>query len=299
MGKSKRQRTAAEIVLSKVDGRKKFIQSRTAGLRDKILENSMLFMTQALIAVDFHQSMRMGEVGRLEANLKIMMLNFHGCGKTKYARALLEHQFDQRFVWTAEHHYIDIRNNLTNLSGRTGTYLGVDKNLEVVNADLQSGYNPRDTWKILSWHRDVVSPNIIPFRKMRESVLKLSGISTGGKKHTRPDNKDDILRVMELLLKEDVLIPQKGRCAVGPSGAKVPIREVTDMFDKGSDVVLYGKVLDEVVGRRKGLGSAPILPELSAAQWVEELEESIEQWNNRVREMESMAFGSGDEMDVN
>jgi len=71
------------------------------------------------------------------------------------------------------------------------------------------------------------------------------------------------------------------------------------MFDKGSDVVLYGKVLDEIVGSHKGLGSAPILPELSAAQWVEELEESIELWKNGVREMESMALGSGDEMDVN
>jgi len=33
--------------------------------------------------------------------------------------------------------------------------------------------------------------------------------------------------------------------------------------------------------------------------WVEEQEESIERWNNGVREMDSMAFGSGDEMDIN
>ena len=81
----------------------KFVETHTVGLRDKVLENSILFMTQALTALDFHQSIRKGEVGRLEANHKVMMLNFHGCGKTKY---------DQRFAWTVEHHYIDIRNNV-------------------------------------------------------------------------------------------------------------------------------------------------------------------------------------------
>jgi len=71
------------------------------------------------------------------------------------------------------------------------------------------------------------------------------------------------------------------------------------MFDKGSNVVLYGSVLDEVVGSRKGQRCGPIMPDLSAAEWVAELEESIEHWNNGVRELDSMAFGSGDEMDIN
>ena len=102
----------------------------------------------------------------------------------------------------------------------------------------------RDTWQSLDWHRDLVSRNIVPFRKMRDSMLKSSGTSTGGKKHARPDNRGDILRVMDLLLKEDFLLPWKGRYAVGPSGAIVSVREAVDMFDKGSHVVLYGKVLD-------------------------------------------------------
>jgi IS1 family transposase len=299
MSKRKGQRTERENRFCSETGRKSFLDMRTMALRDKVLENTVLFMNQALIAVDFHQSMRKGEVGRLEANLKIMMINFHGCGKTKYARVLLERQFDQHHVWTPEHHYVDIRNNLMNLSGRRDSFLGVDENLELVNADLQSGYNPRDTWQSLEWHREVVSPNIIPFRRMRESVLKSSGVTTGGKKHTRPDNKGDILRVMEILLKEDVLSPQKGRVAVGPSGARLPIREAVDMFDKGSDVLLHGGVVKALVEGRRCQPIAPDMPELSAAEWADELDEAIEMWNASTRELTQMGIErKGVEMEV-
>jgi len=138
MSKRKGQRTVQENQFCSNAGRKTFLDRHTVSLRDKVLENAILFMNQALIAVDFHQSMRKGEVGRLEADLKIMMINFHGCGKTKYARILLERLFDQHHVWTPEHHYIDIRNNLMNLSGQRDSFVAVDENLELINADLQS-----------------------------------------------------------------------------------------------------------------------------------------------------------------
>jgi len=299
LSKKKGQRTVQENQFCSNAGRKTFLDRHTVSLQDKVLENAILFMNQALIAVDFHQSMRKGEVGRLEADLKIMMINFHGCGKTKYARVLLERQFDQHHVWTPEHHYIDIRNNLMNLSGQRDSFVAVDENLELINADLQSGYNPRDTWQSLEWHRDVVSPNIMPFRRMRDSVLKSSGVTTGGKKHTRPDNKADILRVMEMLFKEDILCPHKGRVAFGPSGARLPIRETVDMFDKGSDILLHGGVVESVVEGRRNQPIAADMPELSAAEWVDELDTAIEIWNAGTREFAQMAIGrKEDEMEV-
>jgi hypothetical protein len=177
--------------------------------------------------------------------------------------------------------------------------VAVDENLELINADLQSGYNPRDTWQSLEWHRDVVSPNIMPLRRMRDSVLKSSGVTTGSKKHTRPDNKADILGVMEMLLKEDILCPQKGRVAVGPSGVRLPIREAVDMFDKGSDILLHGGVVESLVEGRRQQPIAPDMPELSAAEWVDELDTAIELWNAGAREFAQMATGrKEDKMEV-
>jgi hypothetical protein len=280
MNKNRRERTAAEVKFLTEAGRKSFVDSHTAKNRDRVLENAILFMIQALIAVDFHQSMRRGEVGRLEADMKVMMINFHGCGKSKYARLLLERQFDQHFLWTDEYHYIDIRNNLLNQSGRSGKFLAIDETLELVNADLQSGYNPRDTWQSLDWHRTVVSPNIIPFRKMKDSILKSSGTTTGGKRHSRPDSRADILRIMDMMLKEDVLRLQKGRWAVGPAGAKVAVRESLDMFDQGSATVLFGGVVEAIVeSRRCSQLAVPEVPELNADEWVEELDDCILAWN--------------------
>jgi len=256
-----------------------------------VLENAMLFMTQALVAVDFLQSMRKGHVGRLEVDLKIMMLCFHGCGKSKYAQLLLERSFDQKYLWTREHHYIDIRNNVI-CTGRQFT--GIDECLEHVNRDISDSYNPRDTWQSQRWHRDVVSPNIVPYRKMKRSVLRSSGVSTGGTRHSSPKTKNDILVVMDMLLREKVLMPQAGRCAVGPSGAKVAVQETLDMFDAGSEKIMYGGVVESLLASRRRSPAAPYVPDLDLDEWAIELEQVVKQWNSEVEALYDSDSRTGD-----
>jgi len=112
MSKRKADRSPDEVKFTEASGKMAFLcQHSTAG-QDMVLENTMLSMTQALVAVDFQQSMRKGHVGRLEMDLKIMMLCFHGCGKSKYVQLLLERSFDQKYLWTREHHYIDLHYNV-------------------------------------------------------------------------------------------------------------------------------------------------------------------------------------------
>ena len=144
MSKRKADRSPDKVKFTEASGKRAFIRQHTAAGRDMVLENAMLFMTQALVAVDFLQSMRKGHVGRLEVDLKIMILCFHGCGKSKYAQLLLERSFDQKYLRTREHHYIDIRNNVI-CTGRRFT--GIDECLEHVYRDISDSYNPRDTWQ--------------------------------------------------------------------------------------------------------------------------------------------------------
>jgi hypothetical protein len=222
LSKRKADRNQDEVKLTTQSGKLTFLRKHTMAERDKVLENATLFMTQALAAVDYQQSMRSGSVGRLEVDITLMLLCFHGCGKTKYARLPLQRAFDQKYVWTAEHHYIDIRNNVI-CTGRRFT--GIDECLEHVNRDISDSYNPRDTWQSEKFHREVVSPNVVPYRKIKGSMLKSSGITTGRIGHASPKANRDILLVMDTLLRGKILTPQPGRCSVGPNGAKVGVRE--------------------------------------------------------------------------
>jgi hypothetical protein len=265
LSKRKADRHEDEVKLTRQSGKLAFLRKHTLAERDKVLENATLFMTQALVAVDFQQSMRSGSVGRLEVDIKLMQLCFHGCGKTKYAQLLLERSFDQKYVWTAEHHYIDIRNNVI-CTGRRFT--GIDECLEHVNRDISDSYNPRDTWQSQKFHREVVSPNVVPYRKMKRSILNSSGITTGGIRHSSPKANTDILLVMDTLLREKILTPQPGRCSVGPNGAKVGVRETVDMFDIGSEKVMYGAV-EAILASRQRRPVAPQVPDKDLDGWIE------------------------------
>jgi hypothetical protein len=139
LSKRKADRNQEEAKLIKESGKLAFLRQHALAERDKVLENAILFMTQALVAVDFQQAMRSSSVGRLEVDIKLMLLCFHGCGKSKYAQLLLERAFDQKYIWTREHHYIDSRNNVIS-TGRGFT--GINECLEHVNRDISVSYNP-------------------------------------------------------------------------------------------------------------------------------------------------------------
>ena len=205
--KRKADRSPDQVKFTQASGKMAFLRHHSAAGRDMVLQNAILFMTQALVAVDFQQSMRKGHVWRLEVDLKIMMLCFHGCRKSKYAQLLLERSFDQKYLWTREHHYIDLDNHVI-CTGRRFT--GIDECLVHVNRDISDSYNPRDTCQSQRWKWDVVSPYIVPYRKLKCSVLRSSGVSTGGTHHSSPKAKNDILVVMDMLLHEKVLMPQAG-----------------------------------------------------------------------------------------
>jgi hypothetical protein len=87
---------------------------------------------------------------------------------------------------------------------------------------------------------------------------------------------------MNTLLREKILTPQPGRCSVGPSGAKVGVRETVDMFDIGSEKVMYGGVVEAILASRQRRPVAPYVPDVDQDRWIEELELAVNEWNTEV-----------------
>jgi len=87
---------------------------------------------------------------------------------------------------------------------------------------------------------------------------------------------------MNTLLREKILTPQPGRCSVGPGGAKVGVRETVDMFDIGSEKVMYGGVVEAILASRQRKPAAPFVPDVDQDRWIEELKRAVNKWNTEV-----------------
>ena len=103
-----------------------------------------------------------------------------------------------------------------------------------------------------------------------------------------------MLVVMDMLLHEKVLMPQAGRCADGPSGAKVAVRETLDMFDAGSENIMYGGIVESLLASQLRSPAAPYVPDLHFDEWAIELEQAVNQWNLEVEALYDSDSRTGD-----
>lgn len=129
----------------------------------------------------------------------------------------------------------------------------------------------------------------------------------GGSRHSSPNAMRDILLVMDVLLRENILSPQPGWYSVGPSGAHVMVQETVDMFDIGSNKVKFGGVVEALLARWRNTVQVPWVPDMTAEGWAAEFESVVAMWNKSVQELQHQqghphdsncdVLGSGD-MDV-
>jgi len=94
MAKKKSERTAQEIEISTAKYKEKYIAERCVQSRDIVCENALIMLQQMLVYKDFHDAMRGGHSGRMEKDLEIAMVMFAGCGKSNYAKEMMEQQID-------------------------------------------------------------------------------------------------------------------------------------------------------------------------------------------------------------
>lgn len=100
-----------------------------------------------------------------------------------------------------------------------------------MNLGLQESHNEKGMWQSLEFHRTVVSLNIIPFRKIKQIVVELSGCSTGGTKYSSPKIIKNVMAVIQILYQEDGMRKLDGRAHVQDgAGWKHLIQEIQDLF---------------------------------------------------------------------
>jgi hypothetical protein len=288
LAKPTRDRTAKELKFTVAAGKTAFLKRFEASERDRVLENSILFMCQALINVDFFRSLRRGAVGRAEKDLDVMTVCFQGSRRSNYARMLLERKFDQKYLWTEEHLYLDLINNVMNRGKDQQAHTMTDETLEHINDDINTAGGK--TVQSEDFVRDVIAPNIVPFRMIRDSVLSSAGVTEYGSRHSRPDPSDDIAKVIEILVREEALVQRKGRYMVGPTGSKVEVYEAVDMFDEGSKKIMFGGVLEKMVKRRaeedENRRAVPEIPNMDQDEWTAWLQNHVNEWNDVPARME-------------
>jgi hypothetical protein len=177
-----------------------------------------------------------GAVGRAEKDLDIMTICFQGSGRSNYARMLLERKFDQNYLWTEKHRYLDLINNVMNRGQDPHSHTMTDETLAHINDDINTAAGK--TVQSEDFVRDVIAPNIVPFRMIKDSLLSSAGVTAYGSRHSRPDPSDDIDKVIEILNREEALVQRKGRYMVGPAGSKVEVYEAVGVFNLGKYVSL-------------------------------------------------------------
>jgi len=90
MAKRKQERSREEIQFSSAAGRRRFMTENAREERDIVYENALLMCQQLLMYKDFYSAMRAGHAGRMEKDLEVAMVMFAGCGKSNYAKEMME-----------------------------------------------------------------------------------------------------------------------------------------------------------------------------------------------------------------
>ncbi|KAK0522310.1 hypothetical protein OC835_006615 [Tilletia horrida] len=169
---------------------------------DEVGANARLFLRDALLALEWHDACRRGDVGRMLEAEKFLALAFAGVGKHQYSQACLDDIWAsmrlQQDTWRT---LMAIR--LLNRCGSPKGFTGADLYQEHLNRELQRVDIAHGADKAVERLRNVFSATCESARAMRSANQDLLGASGRGRKaDTRFE--DDIRKIADLA-KEDQL----------------------------------------------------------------------------------------------
>ncbi|KAA8893175.1 hypothetical protein FN846DRAFT_896208 [Sphaerosporella brunnea] len=250
MDKKKDERTAWELNFTKTAESKKWIMEELRAERDIVFENFLKFLHHATLLRDAIRAVKTGTTGRLEKNLEMLCVFFHGCSKPMYALEMLELQVDRKCLWTPECQFVYLNNCLQNLSGKSNKYQGNDNIVEHVNAEIKVSYNPRNTGTAQKFLLETVARNLVTFWILDKAVLHTSGAPKYGSKHSTVNARYDITRMADTIISDQSMVRKPGRYSIGVEGNKVEVSEAVDAFALGGENILSGHTLENVLHKR-------------------------------------------------
>ncbi|KAA8909008.1 hypothetical protein FN846DRAFT_1020806 [Sphaerosporella brunnea] len=248
MQKPKRQRSPDETEFVQAGFKKKWIKAEALKQRDTVNENFLIFIRDAMLFYDIDTAIRNGSTGRLLMLSELLTIWFHGNGKHRYARELLEFQVTRRALWTPEAEFLYKNNCLVNLSGK-GT-MPVDQAVEIINENIKVAYTPRGTMQSKEYQKVHLARCLAVLRTVREKVLQSMDVQRNGSSHTEVNAAGDIKRIAELLIKDLAMVQCIGRHQCGARGSPLEVQEVIDGFDVGVEEIMKGETLRAVLEKR-------------------------------------------------
>jgi hypothetical protein len=280
MAKKKSERTVQEIEFSTAKYKEKYIAERCLESRDIVYENALIMLQQILVYKDFHDAMRGGHSGRMEKDLEIAMVMFAGCGKSNYAKEMMEQQIDRLRVWTPEHAYLDLNNCVVNPSGKPRKWVARDEFNEEINLLASDTMNPRNTWQLRRYHQETLPRCMMLLKDAKHIVPMQAGANMLGSHHGRVDDTEDIIRMANLLVEDEVFVNKPGRSFSGLGITKVGVVPSVDTFQEGAKEIIGGKMLTEILKRRQ-MKNFPDAPDVDSGDESfdcnhEEVEQNME-----------------------
>ncbi|KAI0693992.1 hypothetical protein BC835DRAFT_1488319, partial [Cytidiella melzeri] len=164
--------------------------------QDDMLLHSIQLCCDLLDYVDLDDTMKTGDVGRLEDLLPRLLFRFSGGPSSNYAIELLELLQGLRHEWTDELKSFVMRYCwLANTTGRKGTFLAFDMLQEHNIRDIKhifAVHGPFSSWEYIK----KISASIPAQRRIKEHVEEEFNHFWRGKSHTTPESENNITSLL-------------------------------------------------------------------------------------------------------
>ncbi|RPB26151.1 hypothetical protein L211DRAFT_847316 [Terfezia boudieri ATCC MYA-4762] len=220
------------------------LKLRKKAVRDIVFENGLLSVRHGLWVHAFHESVAIGDIGRVKDLLDIWTPCFLGSHHYKYAIEMLEIQCGFKSEWTPGLQEIILRNWLVNPPGLANHFLPVDEFQEECVRMLKHIHNPGGSERVGEFMRETLARLLCVFMNIKRSIKEVTGGIDYRSGHTRSDSRADVKALFDI----GVDIPGEDEANHGM------VKPAVDWYQEGLGVLTEGKYWHGFLGRStKGL----------------------------------------------
>ncbi|KAI5780577.1 hypothetical protein DFH27DRAFT_617816 [Peziza echinospora] len=137
---------------------------------DTVFGNATLFISVVGLYSDLTKAIYEGDSGRIMFSMHYLTIMFQASGLGNYASELLELSVVLRREWSEPLKEVYYRNVLVNLSGKEDCWMELDSAQEHVARMVLDQFHPNGTMSSAKYLREVVSPNILSTKTIKEHV---------------------------------------------------------------------------------------------------------------------------------
>ncbi|KAF6744764.1 hypothetical protein DFP72DRAFT_1078109 [Ephemerocybe angulata] len=178
---------------------------------DRVLANSITFMRDALLSREISYAIADGDAGRVYEVMKALLFSFAGSSHTKYCTYLLEVVTRLELESSPALFEGILKTTLVNLSGLPGNCLAADVMQEYFNRLLEAIVEKKGIDYGDPFARNVISPNLGHFAKIKLNLRSGVGLAPRSGKHTAPHNNPEIRKLVSAYKKHELHSRRPGR----------------------------------------------------------------------------------------